>query len=91
MAKRHNYTESFKSKVALQALRGELTLPQIADKYGIPLSRVGKWKKAAMEGLPHVFARKDTLSNNQSEIRALHAKIGELVIEKDFLDNPFSK
>ena len=44
-----------------------------------------------MEGLPKVFAGKDTLSNNQREIRALHAKIGELVIEKDFLDNPFSK
>ena len=41
MTKRRNYTESFKSKVALEALRGELTLPQIADKYGIAPSHLG--------------------------------------------------
>ena len=91
MSKRRNYTTSFKSKVALEALRAELTLPQIADKYGIALSMVGKWKKAAIEGLPKVFASKDTISVNQREIRALHAKIGELVIEKDFLANAFAK
>ena len=77
--------------VPLEALRGELTLPQIADKYGIAQSIVGKWKKAAIEGLPNLFAGKDTISTNQREVRALHAKIGELVIEKDFLDNAFSK
>ena len=91
MTKRRNYTASFKSKVALEALRGELTLPQIADKYGIAQSMVGKWKKAAIERLPHVFAGKDTISANHTEIRSLHAKIGELIIEKDFLDNAFSK
>ena len=91
MTKRRTYTASFKSKVALEALRGELTLPQIADKYGIAQSIVGKWKKAAIQGLPKVFAGNDTISANQREIRALHAKIGELVIEKDFLDNAFSK
>ena len=91
MTKRRNYTESFKSKIALEALKGELTLPQIADKYGIAQSMVSKWRKAAIEGLPKVFAGKDPLTNNQREIRALHAKIGELVIEKDFLDNAFSK
>ena len=62
MTKRRNYTASFKSKVALEAIRGALTLPQIADKYGIAQRIVGKWKKAAMEGLPKVFAGKDTIS-----------------------------
>ena len=91
MTKRRNDTASLKSKVALEALRGELTLPQIADQYGIAQCIVGKWKKAAIEGLPHVFAGKDTIAANHREGRALHAKIGELVIEKDFLDNAFSK
>ena len=76
--------------MALEALRGELTLPQIADQYGIAQRMVGKWKKAAIEGLPKVFAGKDTLSSNHREIRTLHAKISALVIEKDFLDNAFS-
>ena len=44
-----------------------------------------------MDGLPKVFAGKDTLSANQKESRSLHAKIGELLIEKDFLDNAFDK
>ena len=90
MNKRRNYTASFKSKVALEALRGELTLPQIAHKYGIALSIVGKWKKATIEGLHKGFPRKDTISANQRESRSLQAKIGEIVIEKDLLDNPFS-
>ena len=46
---------------------------------------VGKWKKAAIEGLPKVFL------SSQREIRALQAKIRELVIEKDFLANPLAK
>ena len=91
MTKPRNYTASFKSKVALEALTGEWTLPQRADKYGIAQTSVGKWKKAAIQGWPKVFAGNDTSSANQRQIRALQAKIGELVIEKDFLDNAFSK
>lgn len=52
MSKRRNYTASFKRKVALEALRAALTLPQIADKYAVAVSMVGKWKKAAIDGLP---------------------------------------
>ena len=84
MTKRRNYTASFKTKVTLEAVRGELTLPQIADKYGIAVSMLGRWKKAAIEGLPKVFVGTDTLSSNQRQISALHAKIGELVIELTF-------
>ena len=91
MTKRRNYTASFKTKVTLEALRAELTLPQIADKYGSAVSMIGRWKKAAIEGLPKVFAGTDTLSSNQRQISALHAKIGELVIEKDFLANALAK
>ena len=91
MTKSHNPIASFKCKVALEALKGELALPQLADKYAIAQRMVGKWGKDAIEGLPKVFAGKDTSSTDQKEIRALHAKIEELIIEKNFLDSAFSK
>ena len=85
MKQRRNYTASFKSKVALEALKGEFTLPQIADKHGIDRRLVGKWKKEAASGLTQLFAGNDKVTANQQEIKQLHAKIGQLVIEKDFL------
>ncbi|MEM7055883.1 MAG: hypothetical protein AAF392_03345 [Bacteroidota bacterium] len=51
MTKRRNYTASFKSKVALEALWEKLTLPQIAHQYGIAQSSVGKWIKAPLQGV----------------------------------------
>jgi len=71
----------------LEALKGELTLPQIADKYGIDRRLVGKWEKEATSGLPQLFAGTDKASASQKQIKQLHAKIGQLVIEKDFLAN----
>jgi len=54
--KRKRYSADFKAKVALEALRGELTTAQLASKYGIHQTMVGEWKKQAMEGLVAVFS-----------------------------------
>ena len=91
MKRRRNYTASFKSKVGLEALKGELTLRQIADKYGIDRRLVGKWKKEAASGLTQLFAGNDKVTANHKEIKQLHAKIGQLVIEKDFLASVLEK
>ena len=82
MTKRRNHTASFKRKVALEALRGELTLPQIADKYSIALSMVGKGKKIAIEGLPKGFAGSDTLPSNQQEIKNRMLKSERLSLKR---------
>ena len=90
MSKRRNFTSSFKSKVALDALRGELTLSQLSSKYKVHQTQITKWKRQAIEGLSDVFA--DTASKkktHEAEIKDLRAKIGELVIEKDFLSKAF--
>jgi transposase len=88
-SKRKRYSAEFKAKVALEALRGELATAQLATKHGIHPTMVGEWKKQAMEGLTAVFADRsaaqETAKSSEAEIDRLHAKIGQLVVERDFL------
>jgi transposase len=87
--KRKRYSAEFKARVALEALRGELTTAQLAAKHGIHQTMVGEWKKQAMEGLASVFSGKveaqETAKSAEAEVEKLHAKIGQLLVERDFL------
>ena len=87
--KRTRYTAEFKAKVALEALRGELTTAQLATKHGIHQTMVGEWKRQAMEGLTAVFSSKsaaqESAKASEVEVEKRHAKIGQLVVERDFL------
>ena len=87
--KRKLYGAEFKARVALEALRGELTAAQLAAKHGVHQTMVGEWKKQAVEGLASVFSGKeaaqDTARLSEAEVEKLHAKIGQLVVERDFL------
>ena len=87
--KRKRYTAEFKAKVALEALRGELTAAQLAAKHGIHQTMVGEWKRQATEGLAGVFSGKSAVQeaakSTEAEVEKLPAKIGQLVVERDFL------
>ena len=87
--KRKRYTAEFKAKVALEALQGELTTAQLAAKHGIHQTMVGEWKRQATEGLTAVFSGKSAAQESaktaEAEVEKLHAKIGQLVVERDFL------
>jgi len=87
--KRKRYSADFKAKVALEALRGELTTAQLATKHSIHQTMVGEWRKQAMDGLTAVFADRsaaqETAKSSEAEVEKLHAKIGQLVVERDFL------
>jgi len=85
--KRKRYTAEFKAKVALEALRGELTTSQLAAKHGIHQTMVGDWRRQALEGLASVSSGKAEAQEaaQSAEVEKLHAKIGELVVERDFL------
>ena len=87
--KRKRYGAEFKARVALEALRGELTAAQLATKHGVHQTMVGEWKRQAMDGLASVFSGKeaaqDTARLSEAEVEKLHAKIGQLVVERDFL------
>lgn len=87
--KRTRYSAEFKARVALEALRGELTTAQLAAKHGIHQTMVGEWKRQAMEGMVAVFsgrsATQESSTAAEAEVEKLHAKIGQLVVERDFL------
>ena len=81
------YSPIFRSKVALEAVRGEATLSELAAKHGVSVKQIGRWKQQAIESISLCFSDKkqvDTASN-EATITNLHAKIGELLVEKDFL------
>ena len=93
MAKRRNFSAQFKAKVALEALRGEHTLSELAARYELHPNVITNWKKRAREGLVDVFAGKVEKRQRGSEAKTkeLYAKIGELTVEKDFLSKALDR
>ena len=84
---RKRYSAEFKTKVALDAIRGELTVAQLTAKHGIHQTMISDWKRQAIEGLSTVFQTKPEGNDRikEAEIEKLHAKIGQLIVERDFL------
>ncbi|WP_375550758.1 IS3 family transposase [Rhodophyticola porphyridii] len=83
--KRRKFTDHFKAQVALEALRGDRTVQEIATRHGLLPTQVSAWKKQAMEGLSDVFAGKaGGAVDREAELKDLHAKIGRLAVENDF-------
>ena len=83
---RRKFSDQFKAKIALEALRGDKTIQEIAAKHQLHPNQVSQWKKQAMEGLAGVFSKgggADAISD--AEVKELHAKIGRLAVENDFL------
>ncbi len=85
--KRRRYSAEFKAQVALEALRGELTIAQLVAKHGVHQTLINAWKRQAVEGMAAVFSDKAEAAEaaRGAEVERLHAKIGELVVERDFL------
>ena len=85
--KRRRFTAEFKARVALEALRERDSVQAIAARHELDANQVTTWKRQLLEGLPEVFAggagRKAALEH-EAKIRDLHAKIGELTVERDF-------
>ena len=87
MTKRRRFSGELKAKVALEALRGDRTLQEIASKHQVHPNPVSTWKRQAMEGLGEMFSNgvERRRRDHESEVRELHAKIGELTVERDVL------
>ena len=90
---RRKFSAEFKAKVALEALSGDSTLAELSSKYGVHPNQISQWKAQAKEGLVGIFA--DKLKNDsvtdEAKLKELHAKIGQLTIENDFLHRAFAK
>lgn len=91
--KRSRYSGEFKAKIALEAIRGEKTIAELATRFGIHPNQVGEWKRQAIEGLAEVFNGKAERSDaaHESQVQELHAKIGQLTVERDFLAKAFGR
>ena len=87
MTKRRRFTAELKARVALEALRGDKTVQEIAAKCEVHPNQVSTWKRRAVEGLGEVFAVGEDRrrADHEGAVHNLHAKIGELTVERDFL------
>lgn len=93
MTKRKQYSAEFKAKVALAAIRGDGTIAELASRYTIHPNMITKWKREALDGMKETFSRggKPGRTDSETEIKTLQAKIGELVVERDFLQRAFDR
>ena len=87
MGERRKYDSRFKAEVALEAIKNQQTISQIASQYGVHPNQVSKWKRKAVEGLVEVFSdgkeRKER--DQQKLIDELYRQIGQLKVELDWL------
>jgi transposase len=86
MAKRprRNHTAVFKAKVALEALKEDQTLVELSERFQVHPNQITEWKKILLEKASDVFD-KGKSSGKEPDIKELHAKIGRLAMENDFL------
>ncbi len=87
MTTRRRFSAAFKARVALEALRGDKTVQEIAARHKVHPNQVSTWKRQAVDGLGEVFSNGTDSAHrdHESEVHDLHAKIGELTVERDFL------
>jgi len=85
MGRKKKYTSQFKAKVALEAVKADKTISQIASEYGIHPQQVRAWKKEFLENLHLVFEKEDQAKRLEKELDKAYKKIGQLEVEKDFL------
>ncbi len=88
MSKRKQHRPDFKAKVALEALKGEETISDVASRFEVHPTMIHQWKRALLEGASGVFERggKKAPEIDENQVKDLHAKIGELAVANDFLE-----
>jgi transposase len=90
---RRNHTPVFKAKVALAAIKGEKTLAELAQLFDVHPNQITQWKAQLQEGAAEVFGSGGSTgpATPSIDVKTLHAKIGELTLENDFLEGALGK
>ena len=89
---RRNHTPAFKAKLALAAIKGDRTLAELAEQFDVHPNQITSWKAQLEGGAAGVFVPGSTTSTTPAvDVKSLHAKIGELTLENDFLEGALSK
>jgi transposase len=88
---RRTHNPAFKAKVALAAIKGEKTLAELAQQYDVHPNQITAWKAQVLDGATGLFGGGAAEAAPTVDLKALHAKIGELTLENDFLAGALSK
>jgi len=88
---RRNHTPTFKAKVALAAVRNDKTLAELAKQFDVHPNQITDWKNQLLERAAGVFGETPSKAQPPVDLKALHAKIGELALENDFLEGALIK
>lgn len=88
---RRNHAPAFKAKVALAAAKGDKTLTELAKQFDVHPDQITQWKAQLLEGAAGVFGGAQSYATPPIDVKALHAKIGELVLENDYLEGALTK
>lgn len=85
--KRRNHSASFKAKVALAAIRGDKTLAELSEQFDVHQNQIQDWRRKLLDQADQVFERSGSSPpESEHKVKELHAKIGQLTMERDFLE-----
>ena len=88
---RRNHTPAFKAKVAIAAIKGDRTLTELAEQFDVHPNQITTWKAQLEGGAADVFDAGNGAAPTAVDVKSLHAKIGELTLENDFLEGALTK
>ncbi len=89
---RRNHSPAFKAKVALAALKGDRTMSELAVQFDLHPNQIKQWKDHLLDGVSAVFDDQPRVSKEpEIDVKSLHAKIGQLALENDFLEGALDK
>ena len=88
---RRNHAPGFKAKVALAAIKGDKTLAELAEHFEVHPNQVSEWKQQLQESAADVFGGSPKSKTAEPDLKVLHAKIGQLTLENDFLEGALTK
>lgn len=88
---RRNHSAAFKAKVALDAIRGDKTLAELAKLHDVHPNQITDWKTQLLERAASVFGAADATAEPESDLKELHAKIGQQALEIDFLEGALTR
>jgi transposase-like protein len=88
---RRNHSAAFKARIALEAIRNEKTVAEISAHHQVHPTQVSSWKTQLLENAAAIFGGESLAADSRETIRELHEKIGEITVERDFLDRALGK
>ncbi len=88
---RRNHSPAFKAKVALAALKDARTMSELAQQFDVHPNQIRQWRDQLLDGVAGVFDESAVSKPPEVDLTSLHAKIGQLALENDFLEGALAK